>query len=969
MGGSATRLTIAASLMPWAAVAVFGRQVPAVPDYAADVAPIFRAHCSPCHTGGQSSGGLSLASYETLIKAGVVTVGDAKASVLVQRILGEGGLPRMPMGFKPLADQDVRTIQAWIAGGAKPPASVGRTHWAFVVPKKAPVPKVGPWAVNAVDGFILDRLRREGLRPSPPTDKTTLIRRVTLDLIGLPPTQAEVRAFLDDRSPNAYEKVVDRLLANPHYGERMALPWLDAARYADSNGFQQDGDTYQYVWRDWVVRALNANMPFDRFTIEQLAGDLLPKPTLDQLVATGFNRNHMLNGEGGAIPEEQRFVNLFDRVDTTSSTWLGLTMGCARCHDHKYDPLTQRDYYAMMAYFNKVPETGVPSGSGQYRIADPWVYAGTPDQMAALAKLEANATKAKAAERTYMSGSAFKGEFSRWRQTVQDALANVAYRVSPWVEVGTFVGASFDDAYAREFGPEVGRDAKAIERPELVDGAVHPLNGDNTAFYFRRVVHVDRPAPYLLSLGSDDAIRVWLDRKEVLGRKVTRGVTPDSDRVIVQLHVGDNEILIKVVNGGGIGGFTFLGLPGGVDAATAELLKSETSGPVKLEAVFARDFPSAELKTLRNVTSEAESSLAKLRGGLPRVMVMSDAQPRKTYILHRGNYEEPTDPVDPATPSSLPRASEARNRLGLAKWIVSPSNPLASRVVVNRAWQLFFGRGLVRTEENFGVKGEPPTHPELLDWLAVDLRENGWNVKRLHKQIVMSATYRQASKVSPQLLQKDPDNRLYARASRFRLPSMILRDVALAASGLLDPRIGGKPVYPYQPKGIWDGLAITLERDFTYPQSKGPDNFRRSLYTFWRRTAAPGNMFDSSSRQVCTVKPSLTSTPLHALTMLNDVTWVEAGAALASSVGSLPAKQALVVAFERVCARKPEPTETAVLERALNRALKAYRSDPKAAEAYLAQGEFRPNKKTPELAALAAVCTTIFNLDEAMTRE
>lgn len=964
-GPSATCLTIAASLLPWAAVAVFG-QGREVPDYAADVAPIFRAHCSPCHTGSQASGGLSLESYETLMKAEVVTAGDAKASVLVERILGQGGLPRMPMGFKPLADHDIQAIQGWIQGGAKPSSGVKRSHWAFVAPKKAKVP-VG--SDNPIDAFVLDRLRREGMKPSPAADKRTLIRRVTLDLIGLPPTPDEVRAFLADRSANAYEKVVDRLLANPHYGERMALPWLDAARYADSNGFQQDGDTFQYVWRDWVVAALNANMPFDRFTIEQLAGDLLPNPTLDQLVATGFNRNHMLNGEGGAIPEEQRFVNLFDRVDTTSSTWLGLTMGCARCHDHKYDPLTQRDYYAMMAYFNKVPETGVPSGSGQYRIADPWVYAGTPAQMAALGKLEANVTKAKGAERAFMNSPTFKAEFAQWRQTTRETLIAVTYRLSPWHEVGSFVGTSFDEAFAREFGPELGRDAKSTERPDLVDGAVHPLRGDNTAFYFRRVVHVDRAAPYLLSLGSDDAIKVWVDRKEVLGKKVTRGVTPDSDRVVLQLHEGDNEILIKIVNGGGIGGFYFRGLPGGVDARTAELLTSDSPDVAKLESAFAADFPSAKLSSLRKQTSEAEASLAKLREGLPRVMVMSDAKPRQTFVLHRGNYEEPTDPVEPSTPASLPRESNSRNRLGLAKWIVSPANPLTSRVVVNRAWLLFFGRGLVRTEENFGVKGEPPTHPELLDWLAVDLRENGWNLKRLHKQIVMSATYRQSSKVTPELLRRDPDNRLYARASRFRLPAMILRDVALASSGLLDPKIGGKPVYPYQPKGIWDGLAITLERDFTYPQSKGKDNFRRSLYTFWRRTAAPGNMFDSSSRQVCTVKPTLTSTPLHALTMLNDVTWVEAGAALATSVQRLPSNQALATAFERVCARQPSAPELAVLQRSLGRALKTYRSDPKAAMAYLSQGEFRPLRATPELAALAAVCTAIFNLDEAMTRE
>jgi len=744
--------------------------------YAADVAPIFRAHCSPCHTGDQRAGGLSLESFANLMKGGVsgpsVVKGSAQRSNLVERILGKGGLPRMPMGFKPLSPRDQGLIEAWINQGAKAGSEV-RKHWAFVVPKRPPVPKVGAWALNPIDNFILAKLKKVGLEPSPPTDKVTLLRRVTLDLIGLPPTPSEVDAFMADRSPKAYERVVDRLLASPHYGERMALPWLDAARYADSNGYQQDGDTYQYVWRDWVVRALNANMPFDQFTIEQLAGDLLPSPTQDQLIATAFNRNHMLNGEGGAIAEEQRNVNLFDRVDTTAATWQGLTLACARCHDHKYDPLSQRDYFSMMAYFNQVPETGVPSGGGQYRVADPWIYAGTPAELKRLADAEA-----------------------------------------------------------------------------------------------------------------------------------TRARVPKDD----------NE-----------------------------------------------------------GAARADAELAKLREGLPRVMVMSDAKPRITRVLHRGNYEEPLEEVKPAPPASLGAAPKLGNRLGLAKWIFSPRNPPPARGPGNRAWQLLFVRGQGPTEENFGVKGEPPTHPELLDWLAVEFSEKGWDVKRLHKLIVMSNTYRQSSKVTPFSLKRDPANIYHARAPRFRMPSMLLRDSALAASGLLNRTMGGKPVYPYQPAGIWDGLAITLERDFTYPQSKGTDNHRRSLYTFWRRTVAPGNMFDSSSRQVCTVKPSLTSTPLHALTMLNDVTWVEAGRALARSVIDLPASSRLSEAFRRVCARRPRPAELAILQRALSRSAEAFRSNPKAASDYLNVGETRLRSdeegRSAEVAALAAVCVAIFNLDEAMTRE
>lgn len=743
-------------------------------DFQHDIQPILKAHCSPCHYGNQKAGGLSFDSYELLVKGGVSGKSIARKSsqsLLLDRILGKGGLPRMPMGFKPLSDQDTNKIRDWIDQGAiKQGDAPKKGHWAFIAPKRPAIPttKDKKWAKNAIDAFILARIEKERMTPSLEADKVTLIRRLTLDLTGLPPTPSEVDAFISDKSPEAYERVVNRLLANPHYGERMALPWLDAARYADSNGFQQDGDTFQYVWRDWVVKALNANMPFDQFTIEQLAGDLLPKPTQDQLIATAFNRNHMLNGEGGAIPEEQRNVVLYDRVDATSTTWLSLTMACARCHDHKYDPISQRDFYSFMAFFNNVPESGVPSGGGQYRIADPWIY-----------------------------------------------IPNKA------------------------------------EEPKV-------------------------------------------------------------DELSKQLSTANAEDKKKI-----------------------------------------------------------EGEIGKIRANWPRVMVMSDAKPRKTFVQNRGNYEQPLDEVQPSTPSSLPKL-QAKNRMDLAKWIVSKENPLTARVQVNRYWQVFFGRGLVRTEENFGIKGEPPTHPELLDWLAVEFRESGWNVKRFHKMIVMSATYRQSSRLLPIHKSKDLANIFYARAPRFRMPSMFLRDIALSSSGILNPTFGGKPVYPYQPKGIWDGLAITLERDFTYPQSKGDENHRRSLYTFWRRTVAPGNMFDASTRQICTVKPSLTSTPLHALTMLNDVTWNEAGRALASSVIGLPTDEAkLKEAFRRVCARRPKPEELAVLVRSLNRSRSAFKSDIESAKQFLNQGDSPlPKEHDPiELASLASVCVAIYNLDEAMTRE
>jgi len=767
-------------------------------DFDHDVLPILRAHCSKCHLDGQKLGGLSLETGKAVFAGGgsgkIVVPGKSGGSLLMVRILGTGGMPRMPMGFGPLNDKDIATICTWIDQGCIVSAPGSHTHWAYVPPVRAKIPQVTnrAWVRNPIDAFVLNRLEKEKLSPSPEADRTTLIRRITLDLTGLPPSPSEVDAFVADKSPKAYEKVVDRLLASPHYGERMALPWLDAARYADSNGFQQDGDTYQYIWRDWVVKAMNANMPFDQFTIQQLAGDLLPTSNLsedavrDRLIATGFNRNHMLNGEGGAIPEEQRNVALFDRVDTTSTTWLGLTMTCARCHDHKYDPLKQKDYYSLMAFFNNVPETGVPSDvNGPYYVAKPWVYVGSPSEMAELKTIEAS---------------------------------------------------------------------------------------------------------------------------------------------------------IKEVKG------------------------------------LGKQNPS-HVPTYKTV-GDLEKQLADRQKQLPKVMIMSDAQPRKTHVYSRGNYESPLDEVNADTPTALPPMPKTapKNRLGLAEWIVNPSNPLTARVQVNRYWQLFFGKGLVKTPENFGVQSEPPTYPELLDWLAVEFRESGWDVKHIQRLIVTSSTYRQSSKISPKMAKFDPDNRFLARGGRFRLPSMLLRDEALSASGLINLAIGGKPVYPYQPKAIWDGLNITDERDFTYPQSKGADLYRRSIYTFWRRTVGPGNMFDAASRQVCTVRQSQTSTPLHALTTLDDVTWVEAGRALAErcmkEAEASPAAR-LTEAFRRVCARRPSIKELAILTRAFNQSISNFRADPAAAYAYLKQGSSPRDTHLDqaEEAAYASVCLAILNLDEALTRE
>ncbi len=794
--------------------------------YNRDVRPILSENCFYCH--GQDpnhrKADVRLDTKDGQHAEGLILPGKPEESELIRRILSDDVDEQMPppKSNRRLTPSQKDTLRRWVAEGA---AFEG--HWAFQTPSRPPVPEI-PGASNPVDAFIRRRLDAEGLTPAPEADRRTLLRRVTLDLNGLPPTPDEVDAFLNDQAPDAFEKVVDRLLASPHYGERFALPWLDAARYADSNGFQQDGDTFQWIWRDWVVKAINANMPFDRFTVEQLAGDLLPDATTDQKIATAFNRNHLLNGEGGAIPEEQRFNILFDRVDTTATNWLGLTVACAQCHDHKYDPITQRDYYSLLAAFNNVSESGTaPFSPSRNRVATPSLDLSTPEQKATTAALDKITADLR---------SALDGKRKLW-------------------ETRTVADANYPD--------------KAIR----------------------------------------DSLR-----------------NPD---------------------------------PNGKDARESEIKKhfEEKAEPV-----------------LAGLIKAAAQQAREQRDDCPRVMVMADDRPRSSHILDRGEYLKKKEPVEFATPGFLPPLPPdlPKNRLGLARWLVSPENPLTARVAVNRAWQTLFGVGLVKTSEDFGVQGDVPAHPELLDWLAVDFRSD-WDVKRLHRLIVTSATYKQSSKVSPELLASDPENRLLARFPRVRLPSILLRDLALASSGLLDPRVGGKPVYPYQPDGVWDPLAITKERDFTYPASQGDDLHRRSLYTFWRRTIGPSNMFDASARQVCKVKSSVTNTPLHALTTLNDPTWTEAARALAEraiKAGDDPDERFAFV-FRRLLSRAPSKAEGPILRRMLAEQSAIYRSDPEAAKKLVAVGA-SPRDQTLDAADLAAwtnLCLAVFNLDEALTRE
>lgn len=812
-------------------------------DFNRDIRPILSENCLYCHgqDGAKREADLRLDQRAGALEGEAFVPGDPEASEMIYRILtdDENDLMPPPDSNRKLSEKEKELLKQWVKDGAD-----YDDHWAFVSPQRPEVPEVnqGDWVRNPIDRFVLAKLEEKELSPSGEADRATLIKRLYADLVGLAPGHEEVEAFVNSEDPEAYEKLVDQLLASPHYGERLALPWLDAARYADSNGFQQDGDTWQWLWRDWVVNALNDDMPFDQFTIEQLAGDLLPNPTDDQKIATGFNRNHLSNGEGGNIAEEQRFVVLFDRVDTTSTTWLGLTMACAQCHDHKYDPITLKDYYQFMDAFNHVSEKGTPGRqSNRIRVAAPFIELQTEET---------------------------KKEIAGWNEKIA---------------VQRKIAEPIVKAEREKWLAEVTPDEKGLDKPLKQQLAK-------------------------------------TDRTEAENKDLDQKLRSHFDKVI-RPKLNDK-------------------------------------------------FP--ELKKLDGFTKK----LAEYKGEhVPRPMVMNDDQKRQTHILDRGAYLNTLDEVSFGTPSFLPEMKEdaPRNRLGLAQWLVEPDHPLTARVQVNRMWQYFFGVGIVKTAEDLGVQSEYPEHMALLDWLATEFVEQGWSMKKMHRLIVTSATYRQDSRMNEWHREHDPENRLLSRGSRFRMPSMVLRDWALSSSGLLSKQFGGKPVYPYQPENPWESLAqVTKERDFSYPTSQGKDLYRRSIYSFWRRTVTPANMFDASSRQVCRVTDTRNNTPLHALTTLNDPTWVEASRVLAARVMERETQSVdqLSLAFKSVTGRVPSGEEMQLLKGLYEKQFFIYQSDLKAAEAFLAVGETPSHGSlpVPSHAAMAATCLAIFNLDESLTR-
>ena len=1133
-----------------------------------DIRPILSDNCFACHGPDEKTrqAGLRLDVAEhakaKLASGGIALVpGKLGESELARRIGTTDPSEQMPPmdSGKTLTARQIELLKRWIEQGAE-----YQPHWSFVAPQRPVIPPVGrallpvhssqtedrtgksahpteraEWPLNPIDNFVLARLVRESLAPSPPAEKERLIRRATLDLTGVPPTIGDVDEFLADTVPDAYEKVIDRLLASPRYGERMTLDWLDAARYADTHGFNNDTTRYMWRWRDWTINAFNSGMPFDQFVTEQLAGDLLPNPTLDQRIATGFNRNHVINSEGGIIPEEYRVEYVADRVHTTATILMGLSLGCARCHDHKFDPLTQREYYQFFAFFNQLNEQGE---AGRVGNAEPTIKAPTPEQLdrqTALARQLASLDDTLKQRITRAIET-----MPEWEPKLREAASSGGAAPVPllhWTLNETTGSELSEQRDPTRKGQVVGKaewTAGKLDGALKFDGNTHVEAGDlanfdrTDKFSFGAWVNVaDKEAATVLSR-MDDATAFRGYDLLLVGGKLTAHLVyrwPDEALHVVskievplgkwthvfatydgsskaegfQLYIDGKRADVEITNnlltaspkttkplriGRRTDGAPFRGLIDEVRIYDRELSAAEVSAvtesdslrdllaiapdkrtpeqtqavvkaflsrpatdvspdkspnssserggvsppvpdssvsskradaqapgglrhPAQNEDKWDGDQARADYQRLVKERADTDKQRADLEQAFPSAMVMLEMpSPRKTFVLKRGQYDAPSDEVQPDVPASLPPFPQdaARNRLGLAQWLLAPNHPLTSRVAVNRAWSQFFGAGLVETVEDFGSQGQWPSDLELLDWLAVEFGEESraesrvtrarsagasqtaasgsrhstlnsrlpWDTKRLHRLIVTSATYRQSSRVTKELQERDPANKLLARGPRFRLQAETIRDNALAVAGLLSDRFGGPSVSPYQPANLWDDVAVGADYEGTvYKQDKGEGLYRRSMYTFWKRTCPPPglNTFDAPEREVCTSRRSRTNTPLQALVLMNDPTYLEAARKLAERAmlegGESPTSR-LTFAFRLALSRAPSPAEAAVLLKAHQQRLAKYQQDPAAAKALLSHGDSPRNESLdePDLAAWTAVMSLILNLDETITK-
>ncbi len=1159
-------------------------------DFNQEIRPLLSANCFFCHGPDEKKreAQLRLDIEEGLFaerKGGAAVVkGKPDASPLFQRLIvsNHDDLMPPPETNKKLTPVEIETIRRWIEEGAE-----FSGHWAYLPPKRSPLPAIKntDWPRNEIDYFIAARNEAEGLPQSAEAGRESLIRRATFDLTGLPPSLEEIDAFLADESPDAYEKLVDRLLNSQAYGEHMGRYWLDVVRYGDTHGLHLDN--YREIWpyRDWVIRAFNNNKPFDEFTIEQLAGDLLPNPTLDQLIASGYNRCNVTTSEGGSIEEEVYVRNVIDRVETTGAVFMGLTLGCAVCHDHKFDPFTMADFYSLFGYFNSIDGGALDGNRKDHR---PIIQAPTELQSRDLARFKSEIARLKKqlaapdakldaaqlawektlkprpevpkpdwqvldpesftskggatlekkkdksvlasgenpAKETYeITAKLPKGSFAAIRlEALTDpshtkkslarssngnaVLTSFTAEIMPadkpeqcqrikftrawadheqpdgdfkianaidnkddtgwaveghsrierreavffadqpfgfdegslircrigfnskfaqhnfgrvrlaaskaaelpettprielgdWWSVGDFTTASYGRrSFGRNFGPE-GKPFKAdqkfsdngetrewIHHPEWSDGVVHgDLPGNESATYIHRNIWSSTAQKAVIHTGSSDAIKVFVNNKEVLGKNEEREVAPDQDRVEISLKAGDNNLLLKVLNWQGDAGFYFR-MESPHVAAPDEIAKIAALAPAQRtpeQAARIRSYyrhhvaKDAGVVAQRKALFAAQKGLSDVEREVPITLIYRERkEPREAFMLVRGNYDQKGDKTSRRTPLSLPPMAEGlpNDRLGFAQWLLDPRHPLTSRVIVNRFWQQAFGVGLVKTSEDFGSQGSPPSHPRLLDWLAVDFRESGWDVKRLMKQLVMSATYRQSSTLSAEHVERDPENRLYARGPRFRLDAEMLRDQALQTGGLLVKKLGGPSVKPPQPDGLWKAVGYSGSNTVQFYPDAGDKIYRRSVYTFWKRTSPPPQMtaFDAPSRESCAPRRERTNTPLQALVLLNEPQFVEAARGLAQRAwreGGSTAESRAAYMFRLATSRHAHDGEVKELVAVLNDHLKEFQADAERAKALIHVGSGAPDAAIPqaELAAWTMVANLILNLDETITK-
>ncbi len=1018
--------------------------------FSRDVLPILSENCFTCHGPDAKvrKGKLRLDVKEEALRTNepVIVPGQSAESEVVIRITTTEADEQMPppKSGRKLSATQIEILKRWIDEGAK-----WGKHWAFETPLRQEPPKTKDerWPRNPIDRFVLAKLEAEGLKPSAEAEKTTLIRRVTLDLTGLPPTLKEIDAFLADESPEAYGRVVDRLLASSQYGERMAMDWLDVARYADTNGYQNDFARTMWPWRDWVIDAYNHNMPFDRFIVEQMAGDLLPGATLSQKIATGFNRNNRTVTEAGSIDEEWRIENAVDRVETTSTVFLGLTMGCTRCHDHKFDPIAQKEFYQFVAFFSSLNEKGVytetrgnvppmvsvPSAEDEKRLHELDTAIAAADQAVQAEEKtlpdvqkrwedEQRARPAPTEQNDWAARFPLDGSLSivpkgdavyrgngkpSWTEGLYGKALRLDGKPNAFVEAGQTVVLDRTDHFS--YGAWV--------RPRG-DGACLSKMDDQGGYRgFDLLVSNGKVDVHLVHAWPEDAIKVTT--QETLpkdawthvfitydGSSKAAGVTVYFNGRPVKLDVPNDKLQGTLVTeqplrlGKRSTSIPFTGDLSDVrfyrrtlTQAEVQALIDEPIDPIvrtpadqrtkaqqEVLARYVREKVATGLRDARDKAAKLRQEKSDYEKKVPTVMVMEEmATPRETFVLKRGQYDQPdkSQPVQPGVPSCLtPLPSDVpRNRLGLARWLVAADNPLTGRVTVNRVWQHHFGTGLVKTAENFGLQSEPPSHPALLDWLATEFIRMGWDLKALHRLIVTSATYRQSSKATPALVQRDPENRLLARGPRYRLPAETVRDNALAIGGLLVEKVGGPSVKPYQPAGLWEELAGGAGEG-PYVQEKGPGLYRRSLYIYRKRTVPHPSMttFDAPSREICQVKRPRTNTPLQALELLNDVTYVEAARHLGELMlteGGTTAEARITYAFRRATGRSPSALEMAAAKRGLERYRQLYTVDRSAADQFVRTGEspVAAGLDPVELAACSATASVILNLDETITLE